>query len=124
MNEEKSASDNSDRAELGARLKEAREYAGFSQEEVSTFLKIARSALSLIESGQRKVDALELKKLADLYNRSVDFFTGDDVEVGSTDEKVKHLARKVADLSDDDQAELERFADYLRSRKQSGGNQP
>lgn len=124
MNEEKSSSDNAERAELAAKLKEAREYGGFSQEEVSTFLKIPRSALSLIESGQRKVDVIELKRLADLYNRSVDFFTGDDADVGSADEKVKHLARKVADLSDDDQAELERFADFLRSRKQSEGKKP
>ena len=55
------------RKTLGERLREAREYLGFSQEEVATYLQVSRSALSNIESGQRKVDALELKKLASLY---------------------------------------------------------
>ena len=35
-----------------------------------------RPAVSLMESGQRKVDALELKKLAELYQRPVADFTG------------------------------------------------
>jgi hypothetical protein len=71
-----------------------------------------------MESGQRKVDALELKKLAGLYKRPVGYFTGeeeDDVSIGAD---VKHLARKVADLSSEDREELARFADYLRARKQ------
>ena len=106
-----------DRKTLGERLREAREYLGFSQDQVATFLGVSRSALSLMESGQRKVDALELKKLAGLYKRSVGYFTGeeDDATIGAD---VKHLARKVSDLSSEDKAELARFADYLRARKQ------
>lgn len=106
-----------DRKTLGERLREAREYLGFSQDQVATFLGVSRSALSLMESGQRKVDALELKKLAGLYKRSVGYFTGeaDDAVIGAD---VKHLARKVSDLSSEDKEELARFADYLRARKQ------
>jgi transcriptional regulator with XRE-family HTH domain len=109
--------DNDDRKTLGERLREAREYLGFSQDQVATFLGVSRSALSLMESGQRKVDALELKKLAGLYKRSVGYFTGedDDAAIGAD---VKHLARKVSDLSSEDKEELVRFADYLRARKQ------
>src|SRR6266571_7540336 len=84
-----------DRKTLGERLREAREYLGFSQEEVATFLGVSRSALSLIETGQRKVDALELKKLAGLYKRSVGYFTGEEPEETSFGADVKHLARKV-----------------------------
>ena len=90
-----------DRKTLGERLREAREYLGFSQEEVATFLGVSRSALSLIETGQRKVDALELKKLAGLYKRPVGYFTGEEVEEISFGADVKHLARKVAELSPD-----------------------
>jgi len=106
-----------DRKTLGERLRDAREYLGFSQDQVATFLAVSRSALSLMESGQRKVDALELKKLAGLYKRSVGYFTGeeDDAAIGAD---VKHLARKVRDLSSEDKEELARFADYLRARKQ------
>jgi transcriptional regulator with XRE-family HTH domain len=106
-----------DRKTLGERLREAREYLGFSQDQVATFLGVSRSALSLMESGQRKVDALELKKLAGLYKRSVGYFTGEE-EDASIGADVKHLARKVSDLSSEDKEELARFADFLRARKQ------
>lgn len=106
-----------DRKTLGERLREAREYLGYSQDQVATFLGVSRSALSLMESGQRKVDALELKKLAGLYKRSVGYFTGEgeDAVIGAD---VNHLARKVSDLSSEDREELARFADFLRARKQ------
>jgi transcriptional regulator with XRE-family HTH domain len=109
-----------DRKALGGRLREAREYLGFSQEEVATYLGVPRSALSLIEAGTRKVDALELKKLAGLYKRPVAYFTG---EEGDEDygEEVAHLARKARELSPEDRAELGRFADFLRAKKQSKG---
>jgi transcriptional regulator with XRE-family HTH domain len=107
-----------DRKTLGERLREAREYLGFSQEEVARFLGVPRSALSLMETGQRKVDALELKKLAGLYKRPVGYFTGEEAEETSFGADVKHLARKVSELSPDDREELSRFADFLRARKQ------
>ena len=52
-----------DRQRLGIRLREARNYLGFKQEEVASALGIPRTALSDIESGQRKVDAIELQRL-------------------------------------------------------------
>lgn len=108
-----------DRRGLAERLREAREYLGFSQEEVSKFLGIARSALSNIENGQRKVEALELKKLAQLYKRTVGYFTGE-AEAGEPRfaADIAHLARQAATLSPQDREELSRFADYLRARRQ------
>src|SRR4051794_15402472 len=110
-----------DRKTLGERFREAREYLGFSQEEVASFLGIARSAMSNIEAGQRKVESLELKKLAELYKRPIGYFAGEDENEGDlpVGEDVAHLARKVAHLSADDRAELTRFVDYLRSRSKS-----
>ncbi len=110
-----------DRKKLGERLREAREYLGLSQDQVAAFLGIPRSALSLMETGRRKVDALELKKLAGLYRRRVGHFTGEEVEDLSFGADWKHLARKVSELSPDDREELGRFADFLRSRKQTRG---
>ncbi|HEY7424055.1 MAG TPA: helix-turn-helix transcriptional regulator [Gemmataceae bacterium] len=109
-----------DRKAMGDRLREAREYLGFSQEEVATYLGVPRSALSLIEAGVRKVDALELKKLASLYKRPVASFTGEEGEE-EYGEEVAHLARKARELSPEDRAELSRFADFLRAKKQSKG---
>jgi transcriptional regulator with XRE-family HTH domain len=110
-----------DRKVLGNRLREAREYLGFSQEEVANYLNVPRTALTSIEAGTRKVDALELKKLASLYKRPVAHFTGEGVEEQFGDEDVAHLARKARELSPEDRAELGRFADFLRAKKQARG---
>lgn len=102
---------------MSERLKEAREYLGLSQEDVANRLKISRSALSLIESGQRRIEALELRDLARLYRRPTAYFTGED-GVGSKPlpDAVAHLARAAANLSTQDRKELERFAEFLKAR--------
>jgi len=105
-----------DREKLGARLREAREYLGLSQDEVAKYLGIPRSALSHIESGQRGVDALELKKMAQLYKQPVVSFTGESQAGAGMPEDVAHLARAAASLSEGDRRELSRFAEYLRAR--------
>ena len=111
--------DSVDRRKLGARLREAREYLGLSQDEVAKYLGIPRTALSHIESGQRRMDALELKKVALLYKRPVAYFTGESQADTDMPEDVAHLARAAADLSENDRQELNRFAEYLRARAQS-----
>jgi len=108
-----------DRQKLGAKLREAREYLGLSQDEVAGILGIPRTALSNIESGQRGVDALELKKLAQLYKRPVMHFTGESQPDEGMPEDVAHLARAAAGLSEGDRRELSRFAEYLRARASS-----
>lgn len=113
--------DEEERRRLGDRLREARKYLGLKQEEVATYLKIPRTALTDIESGQRRVEAIELTRLARLYRQSVGYFTGEDEASASLPADVAHLARRVADLSAQDRAELGRFADYLRTR--SNGSQ-
>ena len=104
------------RRQIGKRLREARRYLGLKQEEVAAYLKIGRTALTDIESGQRRVEALELTRLARLYRQSVGYFPGEEEVSASLPVDVAHLARRVADLSADDREELARFADYLRSR--------
>jgi transcriptional regulator with XRE-family HTH domain len=111
-----------DRKALGNRLREAREYLGFSQEDVANYLGVPRTALTSIEAGTRKVDALELKKLASLYKRPVAHFTGEQYADEFGDEEVAHLARKARELSPEDRAELGRFADFLRAKKQAKGD--
>ena len=107
-----------DRQMLGERLKEAREYVGLKQEDVAKKLGIPRSALSNIEAGSRKVDAIELSQLAKLYQRPVAWFTGEDFNStpNKISEEVAHVARAAAALSQQDRAELARFADFLKSR--------
>jgi transcriptional regulator with XRE-family HTH domain len=104
-----------DRSLLGERLKEAREYLDLSQDEVAKKIGLPRTAISLIESGQRRVDAIELQKFASLYQRPVTYFTGE-VVAAQLPEDVEHLARTATKLSDRDRQELARFAEFLSSR--------
>lgn len=104
------------RKQLGEKLRRAREYIGLSQDDVAKHLALPRTALSNMESGTRRVDALELQKLANLYRRSMGYFTEEPDDAASTLPDVAHLARTAATLSKQDREELGRFADYLRTR--------
>ncbi len=115
-----------DRQKLGERLRQGREYVGLKQDEVAKHLSIPRSALSHIEAGQRKVDALELTRMARLYQRPLSWFTGEEQGAGTElPAEVAHVARAAAGLSSQDRQELARFADFLKSRaktKVAGGD--
>jgi Zn-dependent peptidase ImmA (M78 family)/transcriptional regulator with XRE-family HTH domain len=60
-----------DHVELGKRLRASREGVGLNQQDVADDLKVPRTAISLIESGQRQVSTMELTRMAALYRRSV-----------------------------------------------------
>ncbi len=111
-------SDDEARRKLGDRLREARKYLGLKQEEVAAYLKLPRTALTDIENGQRRVEAIELTRLAKLYRQPASYFTGEDAAANLPID-VAHLARKAADLSAKDRDELGRFAEYLRARSKS-----
>lgn len=59
------------------RLIQARRESGLTQREVSTRIGRAHSFLSKCETGERRVDLLELLQLADLYQKPLRFFFGD-----------------------------------------------
>jgi transcriptional regulator with XRE-family HTH domain len=111
--------DREERRRLGDRLREARKYLGLKQEEVANYLKIPRTALTDIENGQRRVEAIELTRLAKLYRQPVAYFTGENDASANLPIDVAHLARKAAELSQQDRDELSRFAEYLRARSRA-----
>ncbi|MGO8869002.1 MAG: helix-turn-helix domain-containing protein [Alphaproteobacteria bacterium] len=105
-----------ERQRLGEKLRQAREYIKLSQDEVARHLGIPRTALGNIESGQRRVDAIELKRLAELYRQPISHFTGEEEEATALPADVAHLSRAAAKLSIKDREELSRFVEYLRAR--------
>lgn len=102
---------------LGSRLKEVREYLNFSQQYISDRTGIPRSAVSDIERGARKVDSLELKKLARLYSYPVAYFldADEDAEVGS--HAIAAMARALSPLGRTEREQVYRFAEFLRLQK-------
>ncbi len=61
-------------AALGRRIREIRESRGLSQEALAKLLGVSRPTLSLIETGERKVSADEIKRLSDIFDIAVDAF--------------------------------------------------
>lgn len=106
-------------AELAKRLREAREFVNLSQQFVSEQTGIPRSAISDIERGARRVESLELKRLAELYRMPVSFFLGrdPDPELAGTpnDPTVVALTRATEGMDEESKSEVLRFALFLQN---------
>ena len=60
-----------DQAELGRRLKQARESCGLSQDDATQEMGMGRATIAQIELGNRSVSGLELSKFSHLYARDI-----------------------------------------------------
>lgn len=56
------------------KLREARIESGFTQEQVAEKLGKPQSYVSKSEAGERRLDVTELKKFADLYKKTINYF--------------------------------------------------
>jgi transcriptional regulator with XRE-family HTH domain len=56
------------------KLKKAREEAGLTQVRVAKKLKRPQSHISNVESGQQRVDVVELQTFAKIYNKDINYF--------------------------------------------------
>ncbi len=63
-----------DYKEIMARLKKVRIGAGLSQQAVADKLGKPQSYISKIESGERRLDVVEMKKFSAVYKKPVDYF--------------------------------------------------
>jgi transcriptional regulator with XRE-family HTH domain len=107
--------------QIGDRLRKAREYLELKQEEAAEAVGLSRSALSLVENGRRKVDAVELARFAEVYRQSIEALTGA-AETPPLPESVQALARAATELSVEDRDELLRFAEFLQTRSPRGAS--
>lgn len=118
MSREQPSEDIQQRVELGVRIRQAREYVGMSQDDVATALGVSRPAVTNIESGTRKVEALELSKMASLFGVTTeDLLSG---HQAADRERVAFLARATQGLSESDLDQLYRFTEYLRNSSKPG----
>ncbi len=107
------------RRRLADRLREARESKGLLQEDVASYLGVPRPAISQMENGNRKVDAIELARLAKLYGQSLSYFSDGDETVNESS-GIELLKRTASELSQKDRAEVLRFAEFLKQKSQTG----
>ncbi|MBA7493508.1 hypothetical protein ES702_04067 [subsurface metagenome] len=55
-------------------LKKARKDMGFNQNRVAGLLGKSQSCISKIETGQRRIDIVQLKRFAKIYKKNLDYF--------------------------------------------------
>jgi transcriptional regulator with XRE-family HTH domain len=106
------APDEEGQRRLSERLREAREYLGLSQQFVSEQTGIPRVAVSAIENGKRRVEALELEALARLYKYPITYFLDGSLE---EPDSIRALAREARGLTERDREEVLRFAQFLKA---------
>lgn len=95
-------------SEVGARIAQARKAAQLSQAELASAVQLDRTAITKLEAGERKLDSLELVRIARTLKRSLDWFLAPPLPAvvsrrqrrGSTDESradalLEGLARDV-----------------------------
>ena len=75
--------------EIAAKLKAARENAGYKQEEVADYLDVTPQKVSSFETGRTRVDVDTLRKLCELYNMDVNYILG--IEKTDADELTEYL---------------------------------
>lgn len=56
------------------KLIEARKKSGLTQSQVAALLKKPQSYVSKCESGERRLDPVELQRFAEIYKKPLDFF--------------------------------------------------
>lgn len=84
---------------------------GFSQEYVASFLGIGRSAVTQIESGNRKISSDELAKFCRLYHLSADYLLESDTE----QTRQAMFARGFEQLTEKDQQEILNLIAFKRA---------
>lgn len=102
------------------RLRDVREYLNLSQQYLSDQTGIPRSAISDIERGTRRVTAMELRRLADVFGYRVGYFLGEEEPPGEFEGPAAALARQASELTPQDQLEVRRFIGYLRETRGNG----
>jgi Zn-dependent peptidase ImmA (M78 family)/transcriptional regulator with XRE-family HTH domain len=103
-----------DAAQLGDRLRAARDRRGLSQQAVADALGLPRTAITNIETGARTVSTFEITKLADLYGQTPAYF------LGANEQEVEDLSvvfhRALPEIEDTPQIdrEIRRILDLYR----------
>ena len=104
------------RAEIAARIRDARKLSGLSQGQVARSLGLHRPSVSEIEAGNRRVSAEELTKFAELFDVGVAWLAGEQpAKLDSNDAKLELAARELRRMKPD---HLERLLTILASLKE------
>jgi transcriptional regulator with XRE-family HTH domain len=99
---------------IGLKIREARQAANMAQKDLALSIGYeSATAISLIESGERKISIVDLKQLAKILHKNIKFFLGN-----NNNEKtdIRYALRANEDLSKTDQEEILRFIEFIKMK--------
>ncbi len=101
-------------AQIGAKIREARESQGLSQIELAKVLDYgSATAISLIESGDRKLKVEDLEKISNALQRDIKFFIGQEEKIPD----VKFALRADKDLTQKDVDSIMDFIEFAKKKR-------
>lgn len=105
---------------IGKQLKELRLSRGWTQQYVSEYVNLSRSAISNIESGKRALTLSTLKRFCELYNIDISYFgmeTESYSELQDLTTRLETLFHSEMDEEKKDKFYLDIMRLYLESKK-------
>ncbi|TXI35277.1 MAG: XRE family transcriptional regulator [Candidatus Moraniibacteriota bacterium] len=106
-------------AQIGAKIREARDSQGVSQLDLAQALGYeSATAISLIESGDRKLKVEDLEKISNFFHRDIKFFLGQEEKVLD----VKFALRADKDLQPKDVESILDFIEFAKKKRNGGNN--
>lgn len=88
--------------DVAARLREAREKSGLTQEQVARLLGTTNVQVSYWETGKRQIDLASLSRIADVYGYSMSWFLDQERD----ESHQVRVAFRAGDLSEEDLKEI------------------
>ena len=111
--------DENKNSQIGAKIREARESQEVSQLDLAQALGYeSATAISLIESGDRKLKVEDLEKISNFLRRDIKFFLGQDERVID----VKFALRADKDLTKKDVDSILDFIEFAKKKRHGGSN--
>lgn len=103
---------------IGKRIREARDAAGLSQRELAEKLGYESStAVSYLESGERKVSVVDLEKLSKILDKDIRYFIGQESEQAN----VRVALRAETGLDKKDQDAILHIIEMAKKRTKDNG---
>jgi transcriptional regulator with XRE-family HTH domain len=101
---------------IARKIKELRKAAGMNQTGLAKLIAVTPNTISRWENGTYKPKIDDLERLARVLNQPIWVFLPSDVEPPT--EAQRALLSATGDLPAEDLAELARYADFVRARKE------
>lgn len=103
---------------IGSRVRQAREALSLSQLDLARALKYeSATAISLIESGERRLRAEDLAKVAEVLGHDIKYFLGQEDKISDVRVVVRSALRADKDISPEDQKAILHLIEMAKRKK-------